>query len=284
MTKHPEGAEQAFVYTQRVFRKMIKEFKSRKRNEIVFAALYVLHQQALQTYHVLAARSHRKRLRGIGFISGMVLLSALAHAQGVRYDDVALLDTGRPVQGATVTVCASGSTGTPCTPTASIFNDSALSSPITQPGFQSAAQGNFFFYAACGKYDISITGNGITGRTKKDVAIGFCPISTYSAFQSGNITVSNIAFFTPAKGITITRIEVVSTAFNSCTVNPTITLTGTVTTTLTLTTGAFHWDSGAISQNYAANSLITLVPGTAGTCVTPPANLNIIIQYKLTQP
>lgn len=161
------------------------------------------------------------KIRLISVISGKVLLwliavcylPAICLGQGVRYDDVALLDTGRPVQGATVTVCASGSTGTPCTPTTSIFNDSALSSPITQPGFQSGANGNFFFYAACGKYDISITGNGITGRTKKDVEIGFCPISTYSAFQAGNIAASNIAFFTPAKAITITRIEVVSTVF-----------------------------------------------------------------------
>lgn len=115
------------------------------------------------------------KIRVINLISGMVLLaSALCAGQDFRYDDVAQLDTGRPVQGATVTVCASGSSGTPCTPTTSIFNDAAGSSPITQPGFQSGAQGNLFFYAPCGKYDISITGNGITGRTKKDVQLGPC--------------------------------------------------------------------------------------------------------------
>jgi hypothetical protein len=135
------------------------------------------------------------KIRLISVISGKVLLWLVAicylpiasFAQGVRYDDVALLDTGRPVQGATVTVCASGSTGTPCTPTTSIFSDSTLSTPITQPGFQSGAQGNFFFYAACGKYDISITGNGITGRTKKDVQLG--PCGTPSAkMPASNIT------------------------------------------------------------------------------------------------
>jgi hypothetical protein len=110
----------------------------------------------------------------ISALLAILAIPAISFAQGVRYDDVALLDTGRPVQGATITVCASGSTGTPCTPTASIFSDSTLSTPITQPGFQSGAQGNFFFYAACGKYDISITGNGITGRTKKDVQLGPC--------------------------------------------------------------------------------------------------------------
>jgi hypothetical protein len=114
------------------------------------------------------------KIRVISFISGMVLLASAAFAQGVRYDDVVLLDSGRPVQGASITVCASGSSGTPCTPTTSIFSDLALGSPITQPGFQSGAQGNFFFYAACGKYDISFSGNGLTSRTKKDVQLGPC--------------------------------------------------------------------------------------------------------------
>jgi hypothetical protein len=49
-----------------------------------------------------------------------------------------------------------------------------LSSAITQPGFQSDAQGNYNFYAACGQYDIQITGNGITTRTLKDVNVGPC--------------------------------------------------------------------------------------------------------------
>jgi hypothetical protein len=141
-----------------------------------------------------------RTLRALWLIA-ICCLPIAGFAQGVRYDDVALLDTGRPVQGATVTVCASGSSVTPCTPTTSIFNDAALSSPITQPGFQSGAQGNFFFYAACGKYDISITGNGITGRTKKDVQLGPCGTA------GAKMPVSNIALTGASNGNNVTLLD-----------------------------------------------------------------------------
>jgi hypothetical protein len=95
-------------------------------------------------------------------------------AQGYRYDGQAQLDTGRPAFGAGIRICSRGSSGTPCTPTASIFSDQGLSAAIAQPGFQSDAQGNYNFYAACGQYDIQITGNGITTRTMKDVNVGPC--------------------------------------------------------------------------------------------------------------
>lgn len=101
--------------------------------------------------------------------------------KGFRYDNVATLDSGRPVQGASILVCKPG---TSCATTASIFTDQALSSAITQPGFQSGAQGNYFFYAACGTYDIQISGNGLTTRTMKDVQLGACTSTGF--IQSGN--------------------------------------------------------------------------------------------------
>jgi hypothetical protein len=121
----------------------------------------------------------------------------------VRYDNVVLLDSGRPVQGATITVCKSGSSGTPCTPTASIFSDAALSVGITQPGFQSGAQGNYFFYAACGTYDIQISGNGLTTRTMKDVSVGPCTKTGF--IQSGN-TVRVASDFTTAASTSLQTI------------------------------------------------------------------------------
>jgi hypothetical protein len=102
-------------------------------------------------------------------------------AKGFRYDNVATLDSGRPVQGASILVCKPG---TSCATNASIFTDQALSSAITQPGFQSGAQGNYFFYAACGTYDIQISGNGLTTRTMKDVQLGACTSTGF--IQSGN--------------------------------------------------------------------------------------------------
>ena len=67
----------------------------------------------------------------------------------------------------------------------------------------------------------------------------------------------------------------------SCTVAPTITITGTTTSTLTLTSGVAQWTTGAISNNYTGGSQMTMIAGTLGTCTTPPANLNIIVQYKM---
>lgn len=125
----------------------------------------------------------------------LLAIPAICAAQGIRYDNQVLLDTGRPVQGAGIRVCSAGSSGTPCSPTASIFTDAALSSPITQPGFQSDAQGNFFFYAACNRYDLQITGNGITTRNLKDVQLGPCTKTGF--IQSGN-TVRIASDFTTA--------------------------------------------------------------------------------------
>jgi hypothetical protein len=139
-------------------------------------------------------------VKTINLIAAFFICSASAFAQGVPYDNVALLDSGRPVQGATITVCKAGSTGTPCTPLASIFSDVALSVAITQPGFQSGAQGNFRFYAACGAYDIQLSGNGLTARTMKDVQLGPCgnfagtmALKRYSAGQGTALTASNFA-------------------------------------------------------------------------------------------
>jgi hypothetical protein len=125
-----------------------------------------------------------KRLKRCTIILGILTCSVACFAQsfkGFRYDNVATLDSGRPVQGASILVCKPG---TSCATTASIFTDQALSSAITQPGFQSGAQGNYFFYAACGTYDIQISGNGLTTRTMKDVQLGACTSTGF--IQSGN--------------------------------------------------------------------------------------------------
>lgn len=219
-------------------------------------------------------------------------LPVAAFAQGFRYDGVALLDTGRPVQGATITVCASGSTGTPCTPTTSIFSDSALSVGITQPGFQSGAQGNFNFYAACGKYDISFTGNGLTSRTMKDVQLGQCTRMTWSVWlPSGSQGLANQPFnsVTPGKAITVTRITgYIVSAVTGCSTQPTFQVTdGSNTATLTLPNGSFNLDSGAVSVNFAAGAVINLRSGVVGIGCggggNNANNLGLTVQYTMQQ-
>jgi hypothetical protein len=250
----------------------------------------------------------------------ILAIPAICFAQGVRYDNVATLDTGRPVQGATITVCASGSTGTPCTPTASIFSDSALSVPIAQPGFQSGAQGNFFFYAACGKYDISFSGNGLTSRTMKDVQLGPCgnfnaagaansqvkslqigtdtpftaaPRSTFGGFLSGALSGSvvgtTVVSWTPDKAITVTRMEGQQNSagpsnLSGCGVSPVMSVTdGTNNVNLTLGNAANYWDTGAVSQNFAAGVKLQIKLTTAGVSCTAStgASTNWVVQFKL---
>ncbi len=53
------ASDRALEYANEVFAEMIKAF--RRKNRLAFAALYVLHQQAVNTYHILAARAHREK-------------------------------------------------------------------------------------------------------------------------------------------------------------------------------------------------------------------------------
>jgi hypothetical protein len=145
------------------------------------------------------------RIRFICVISGMLLLASAAFGQGYRYDNVALLDTGRPANSATIRVCSSGSTGTPCTSTASLFSDSGLSVSLANP-FTSDTLGNYGFYVACNKYDVQISGSGLTTRTMKDVQIGPCnsggtgTIAATSVAATGPVTGSNIPGSIPGTG------------------------------------------------------------------------------------
>jgi hypothetical protein len=92
-------------------------------------------------------------------------------AIGTRYDGRTITDGGLPVGGATIRVCAQGSTGIPCTPLATVYTDRAMSSPKINP-FVSDAQGNFTFYAPGGvEYDLQFSGSGITTFTQANVYI-----------------------------------------------------------------------------------------------------------------
>lgn len=76
----------------------------------------------------------------------------------------ALSATGRPIGGATITVCAFGATGLPCSPTITVYTDPTLGTPATNPG-TTDGNGNLFVYAAPGRYTVTVTGPGITGTS-----------------------------------------------------------------------------------------------------------------------
>ena len=123
-----------------------------------------------------------------------------AHAQGSRKDDIVFNSRGIPLAGATIRVCAMPATGQPCTPLAQIFSDplltQALANPTTTDGL-----GNYSFYAAPGKYEIEISGPGITTKQIPNVILPNDPsspnfsgaISGFSLSLSGNLTVTGNA-------------------------------------------------------------------------------------------
>jgi len=132
----------------------------------------------------------------------LILLCALiasapsaAHAQGSRKDDIAFGAAGKPLAGATVTVCSAGATGVPCSPLATLYTDDTLTTPSTNP-LQADGLGNYHFYAAPGRYVVQISGSGINPYTMQDTILpndpttpSFNSVTATSLTLGGNLSV-----------------------------------------------------------------------------------------------
>ncbi len=95
------------------------------------------------------------------------LVPVASFGQGSVVNDIALknLVTGiAPAGGATVTVCTSSGTGIPCTPLATIYSNVALTTPLTNP-LTADSNGYYSFYATPGRYVVTVTGAGVSGRS-----------------------------------------------------------------------------------------------------------------------
>ncbi|MBZ5701469.1 MAG: hypothetical protein LAN84_06450 [Acidobacteriia bacterium] len=147
------------------------------------------------------------RLRWIWLTITLLLwpLAPGVHAQGSRKDDLVLNARGLPLAGATVRVCAMPAAGQPCTPLALIYSDAALTQALANPTATDGL-GNYYFYAAPGKYMIEISGSGITTRQMPNVILPSDPtapsfsslsstggISAFSLNLGGNLTVNGNA-------------------------------------------------------------------------------------------
>src|SRR5205814_8318362 len=98
-----------------------------------------------------------------------LLLPVLAMAQGAAYSDIIMTTkrgTPTPLTGvpATIRVCTSTATGIPCTPIATIYTSSTLSTVATNP-FQTNSQGWYQIFAPAGNYKIQVSGAGIITYT-----------------------------------------------------------------------------------------------------------------------
>ncbi len=86
------------------------------------------------------------------------------------------------------------------------------------------------------------------------------------------------------KAITVTRFQVVlGTAGAGCTTQSTVSVTdGTNSVTLTTANGTAIYDSGAVSQNFAAAANLDIKIATAASgCTTAPQNANVTAQYRM---
>jgi hypothetical protein len=121
----------------------------------------------------------------------LMLTPVVTLAQGVHYDGVALGPKSIPVANPVVTVCTSAGSGQPCTPLATIYTNSTLTTsamnplPIVPLGQSSIgagvdALGNYGFWAAPGQYVLTITGANVQQPITLNVTIPCGPSSNCS--------------------------------------------------------------------------------------------------------
>ncbi len=141
-------------------------------------------------------------------ILAIAVFPGISRAQGSRKDDIVFNAQGRPMAGAAVRICSSGATGQPCSPLANIYSDAALTQALANP-LSADGLGNYTFYAAPGRYEIEISGPGITTKQLPNVILPSDPstptftsvtttsgISAFSLSLAGNLTVSGSAAVT----------------------------------------------------------------------------------------
>src|SRR5712692_5109071 len=152
--------------------------------------------------------SRFKSAKTMGFLWALLALAlhvvpgavGPARAQGSRKDDIVFNSRGIPLAGATARVGDMPASGQPCTPLALIYSDAALTQALANPTTTDGL-GNYFFYAAPGKYEIEISGPAITTKQIPNVILPSDPsaptfttltttsgITAFSLTLTGNLT------------------------------------------------------------------------------------------------
>lgn len=135
-----------------------------------------------------------RSMKKVFILQTLILAFAMtAFGQNIRKDDIVLYNssgTARVAAGATITVCVdTAMPGPPCAPLAAIFSDTTgdvLSNP-----FNADTSGNYFFYAAPGKYLIQISSVGLNIFNYQDVVIPNDPVNpTFGNVTANNLTVT----------------------------------------------------------------------------------------------
>ncbi len=131
----------------------------------------------------------------------------------------------------------------------------------------------------------SVSPNGVTSSKFKIgmEAWSAAPRGEQNIFLPGALSTTwTGSSWTLDKGVTITRVQVqAKTAPAGCTTNAIVRVTDG-TTPLNVTIATAGNDSGALTQNYAAGSTVTIgVQTAAAGCTTTPADANVTVQYRM---
>jgi hypothetical protein len=180
--------------------------------------------------------------RVIFALAFFLVLAGPAFAQGALYKDIAWRYTPAgafPAGGATITVCTSAGAGTPCTPTVTVYSDSGLTLPVTNPLPKCTVSpqfgcldnlGNFSFYVTPGNYTYTITGAGLTA---------------YGPIPAGTSCVAGVTCLANPSSVLLTANGGITSAGPN-TLNGTTTFAGYGRASVTLANGA--------NQNIAAGT------------------------------
>jgi hypothetical protein len=145
----------------------------------------------------------------------------------------------------------------------------------------------------CGQSPITTSAGGPVGLNYQQMwtpkltiggeALTALPRGEQNIFLPGTLTSTwTGSTWTTDKAIIVTRVQAqAKTEPVSCSANAIVRLTnGTIPVNLTIAAAAN--DTGAITQNYAAGSVLTFsVQVAAAGCATSPADVNVTIQYRM---
>ncbi len=199
-------------------------------------------------------------------VLSLFLFPTICRAQGgASFDGQVVQANGGVAAYATVLVCPYTATGTPCTPTALLYSDLALSNPIPNP-YSTDQYGNFTFFVESGVYILQVSVGG--GIVYSYVATaGTCP-GCVQLNPTGNQIITQPA----GTSLTVNILNSSSGALNG-TLGATTPNTAVVTT-LNATTGVFSGNvsaptlnatTGVFSGNVSAPTFTGNLAGNATT-------------------
>ncbi len=163
-----------------------------------------------------------------------------------------------PIANATVTVCAAGASGIPCSPALvnTIFKDAALTQPLSNP-FTSDSNGNYQFAVAPGTYTVTTTAAGFSGYSYQVTLTGG---AGSILFQTNSVNNGSQSKLNLKNG---SNISITDDGSGGITINSSASGSG-ITCSGTCTSGSLLVFTGSSS---AANSFLANISG-------PPAGVS----------